>query len=509
MSLPQVSGPLVAGASGCQPGKAAAAEHRQVAARAATLQKHDVEATAGGRDSFSGTVHEDFCVSGLNGLSACGTSGLQTGVFQVAAVQPVSYAVEETQNLFHLDNKNLLRGLVPDSFPARLTRDPVEGVKSRRFVIIDEVVFSIYGEQLEQYMQHHGVECEILPLPTCEPNKSFNLVFQIVDRLEKFRLNRRQEPIIAIGGGVCLDVAGLAANLYRRNTPVIKVPTTVMGAIDASIGIKTAVNFHGKKNKLGTYSAPLAVFIDKTFLKTLDTRHLSNGSAEILKMACIKDAKLFKLLEENATQLLRCKFQSVTASTVMRRSIQGMLEELEYNLWEHILVRLVDYGHAFSPEIEMAALVGNEARLLHGEAVNIDMALTTQLAYQRGLLSAEDRDRVYKVMLDLGLALWDEVCTVPVLMKGLHDTTLARDGQQRVPLMDGIGAAHFVNDLTEEEVAQAAAYVAKLHAEVVHHARPTHMSDHFQNAIQPLKPLPESVKKYIEKPDTALVTAEA
>ena len=64
----------------------------------------------------------------------------------------------------------------------------------------------------------------------------------------------------------------------------------------------------------------------------------------------------------------------------MRRSIQGMLEELEYNLWEHILQRLVDYGHAFSPEIEMAALVGDEAGLLHGEAVNIDMALTTQVS---------------------------------------------------------------------------------------------------------------------------------
>lgn len=63
----------------------------------------------------------------------------------------------------------------------------------------------------------------------------------------------------------------------------------------------------------------------------------------------------------------------------MRRSIQGMLEELEYNLWEHILSRLVDYGHAFSPEIEMAALQGDEALLLHGEAVNIDMALTTQV----------------------------------------------------------------------------------------------------------------------------------
>ena len=108
---------------------------------------------------------------------------------------------------------------------------------------------------------------------------------------------------------MCLDVAGLAANLYRRNTPLIKIPTTVMAAVDASIGIKTAVNFHGRKNKMGTYCAPLAVFIDKTFLKTLGDRHLSNGSAEILKMACIKDRELFELMEQHSAELIQTKFQ--------------------------------------------------------------------------------------------------------------------------------------------------------------------------------------------------------
>lgn len=77
------------------------------------------------------------------------------------------------------------------------------------------------------------------------------------------------------------------------------------------------------------------------------------------------------------------------------------------------------------------------------------------------------------------------------VLQGLHDTTLARDGLQRVPLMSGIGAAQFVNDITETEVAEAATYMANLHAEVVEHARPTHANEQFQNTIQPLKPLPE------------------
>ncbi|DBB04101.1 TPA: hypothetical protein ACH3X1_013153 [Trebouxia sp. C0004] len=447
-----------------------------------------------------GPNSDNVCMSGLNGLSAGGVEGLDSGCFHVAAQQPVLYTVQESLNLLSLDNKSLLRGLLPDSFPARLAAEP-GSEKQRRFIIIDENVFDTYGPQLEQYMRYHGVECEILPLPTCEPNKSFNLIFQVAERLEAFKLNRRKEPIIAIGGGVCLDVAGLAANLYRRNTPLIKIPTTVMAAVDASIGIKTAVNFHGRKNKMGTYCAPLAVFIDKTFLKTLGDRHLSNGSAEILKMACIKDGELFELLEEHSAELIQTKFQSPHASTIMRRSIQGMLEELEYNLWEHILSRLVDYGHAFSPEIEMAALQGDEALLLHGEAVNIDMALTTQLAYQRGFISAEERRRVFGVMRQLGLAIWHEVCTTDVLMQGLEDTTRQRDGIQRVPFMKGIGEAVFVNDIVREEVELAAQYVSQLHAEQL--AEAAHNNGYLANSITPLEPVPQSVKHFRREPAMA------
>jgi 3-dehydroquinate synthase len=87
------------------------------------------------------------------------------------------------------------------------------------------------------------------------------------------------------------------------------VPTTLMAVVDASIGIKTAINFHSKKNKLGTYCPPLGVFYDTAFLNTLDGRNLSNGSAEVLKMACIKDGALFELMEAHAEELLGGKYQ--------------------------------------------------------------------------------------------------------------------------------------------------------------------------------------------------------
>jgi hypothetical protein len=82
-----------------------------------------------------------------------------------------------------------------------------------------------------------------------------------------------------------------------------------MAVVDAAVGIKTAVNFHNKKNKLGTYQPPLGVLYDTAFLHTLEARHISNGSAEVLKMACIKDAELFELLATHGRDMIDQKFQ--------------------------------------------------------------------------------------------------------------------------------------------------------------------------------------------------------
>ncbi len=102
------------------------------------------------------------------------------------------------------------------------------------------------------------------------------LVTRILEEVHKFGIDCRTEPIIAIGGGVCLDITGLAASLYRRRTPYIRVPTTLLAYIDASVGAKTGVNF--------AYIPPVAAFLDRSFLCTLPRRHISNGMAEMLKV---------------------------------------------------------------------------------------------------------------------------------------------------------------------------------------------------------------------------------
>ncbi|MEU8704922.1 sedoheptulose 7-phosphate cyclase [Streptomyces sp. NPDC048565] len=364
-------------------------------------------------------------------------------------MRQVRYHVVSSDNLFAPDNTALLTGC-PD-VPLR----PGE----RRLVVIDRNVDALYGASVREFFAAHGVEAEIVALRADETVKQWDAVSHVIDAMNRFGIDRRREPVLAIGGGVLTDIVGFATSLYRRGTPYIRIPTTLIGLVDAGVGVKTGVNYELGKNRLGTYAPAAATFLDRSFLRSLDLRHISNGLAEILKMALIRSEDLFALLESRGAAVRADRFQGTTgelasaADTIVAESIHLMLEELQPNLWESSLERCVDYGHTFSPTIEMHAL----PELLHGEAVVIDMALTTALATLRGDIAAAEADRVYAVIQALGLPLWNDVLDDPALLENaLLETVRHRDGRQRLPLPLGIGRHHFVNDVTPAELREAA-----------------------------------------------------
>ncbi|WP_394825689.1 iron-containing alcohol dehydrogenase [Pendulispora albinea] len=373
--------------------------------------------------------------------------------WRIQAQQSITYEVQMTVGVLDPSNPALLQA-----------GTTVRTDRPRRFIVIDANVHAIYGDALRTYLEHHECEYRLCVLAASEEAKTMESVFTVVNGLDSFGINRRHEPIIAIGGGILLDIVGLAASMYRRSTPYVRIPTSLIGLVDAGVGIKTGVNFEEHKNRLGTYFAPTVALLDRSFLATLDDRHISNGLAEILKIALIKDAKLFHLLEEHAELLLaeRLTGQTHTGDIVARevfsRAVGGMLEELEPNLWEKQLERVVDYGHSFSPTLEMRALPA----LLHGEAVTVDMALTTVLAEERGLVSIQDRERIFDLMRRLRLPVWHPLLDAGLLENALRETTRHRDGLQRMPIPVGIGEACFLQDLTVAELTRAAEILREL-----------------------------------------------
>ncbi|CDM74683.1 3-dehydroquinate synthase [Mycobacterium marinum] len=374
----------------------------------------------------------------------------------VEAVKQVRYHVIKSDGLFDLGNNQLFSAC----------SDAPLKVGDRRLVIIDGTVDALHGSKVRAFFAHHGVEAEFVVIPIDETLKHWDTVTRIVDAMNAFGIDRRREPMLVIGGGVLTDVAGFAASLYRRGTPYIRIPTTLIGLVDAGVGVKTGVNYQLGKNRLGTYAPPTVTFLDKSFLCTLDQRHLSNGLAEILKIALIKSGALFDVLETSGRDVRDDHFQGSTSALevateyILDESIHLMLEELQPNLWESTLERCVDYGHTFSPTIEMHA----SPALLHGEAVNLDMAVTTAIGELRGYVSEDDANRIYRVMVDLGLPLWDDTLATPeLLIEALIDTVRHRDGQQRLPLPVGIGHHRFVNDVTPEEIQCAVALLKQHH----------------------------------------------
>jgi len=354
--------------------------------------------------------------------------------WHVSHQRMIEYEVVNCENIFDLKNEALL--------------SVGKKKNTRRFIIVDENVDKHFSKEIREYFNVHNIDTKILVFPSGEENKSVDNYLRILRELDTFPINRRDEPIIAIGGGVLTDIAGFVASSYRRGVPHIKVPTTLMGYIDASVGIKTGINFNGHKNRLGSFEPPKKVFLDRNFLKTLPRRHLLNGVCEMIKLAVIKDIQLFELLESQGPACIESRFQDDTSALILDRSVGGMLEELQPNLFEDDLARKVDFGHTFSYGLE----TNHEAHLLHGEAVLIDILVSTLLASARHLVSEQELNRVFDLVAALGIELNYNLVTPDLLWNTLQERIYHRNGMQRVPLPKGLGQCTFVNDIQFKEI---------------------------------------------------------
>merc|ERR1712048_370970 len=298
----------------------------------------------------------------------------------------------------------------------------------------------------------------IMSIPLTEDTKNMDNTLQVCEAMKKFNIDRRLEPVIAIGGGVCLDIVGLAASMFRRRTPYIRVPTTSLSYVDASVGAKNGCNFCNAKNRLGTYVPPVAALLDCGFFKTQGERDISNSLGEMAKMAIMKSAELFKLLNDNGPRLIKDKFRSLNAADdvparVLRLSIETMLEELAPNLWEDSLDRLVDFGHGVGQNLEMKSL-GTENELMLGEAVAVDMAFMAVLSNVLGLVTDAQRDRILNLLRTCRVPVWSPLFT----REWMHNAIAGREKfsmGQRLPLPVGIGKARIINDVSTDELDKA------------------------------------------------------
>ncbi|MGU3294857.1 sedoheptulose 7-phosphate cyclase [Williamsia sp. M5A3_1d] len=363
--------------------------------------------------------------------------------FHVEGYEKIEYDLIYVDGVFAVDNTELADSYRP---------------YGRALMVIDETVLSLYEDSIRTYFDHHGLDLHVVPVQIRETAKSLETFETIVGEFDAFGLVRT-EPVLVVGGGLTTDVAGYACASYRRNTPYIRIPTTLIGLIDASVSIKVAVNYGKHKNRLGAYHASQKVLLDFSFLATLPEDQVRNGMAELIKISVVGNSEIFDMLDEHGPDLLRTRFGHLDGSAELRAvgdrltyaAIATMLDLEAPNLHEIDLDRVIAFGHTWSPTLELTP----PAPFFHGHAINIDMALSTTLAEQRGHLTVAERDRVLGVMSRLGLALDSEFLTAELLAEATGSILKTRDGLLRAAIPDPIGSCRFLNDVTTDELADA------------------------------------------------------
>ena len=322
----------------------------------------------------------------------------------------------------------------------------------RALVVTDRNVDALYGDAIRAYLATLRVPVALQVLDLSEAAKSMTTVLDVCQAAQAHGLGRR-DPLVAVGGGVCSDVVSLAATLIRRGIPYLCVPTTLVAQVDAGIALKCGVNFGGTKNYLGAFTPPSGVLVDPAFLRTVPVEHLRCGLAEIVKVALMLDADLFDRVAADGPELIRTGFTTPSASAkhFLARAVELMLDELSDNSYEdRTLERLVDFGHTFSGRLEELS----DYRLLHGEAVAIDIALSTALAAELEMLSERDVDTVLDALLRLGLPIDTPLATMDSLLDAIGGCVQHRDGHVNLVVPTAIGSGAFIR--TPEEIPHSA-----------------------------------------------------
>jgi len=312
-------------------------------------------------------------------------------------------------------------------------------------------------EQIRKYFTaHKTVQLidDILILPGGETIKNDPSFLQLLLEAVNTHGIDRHSYIAAIGGGSLLDLVGYAAAISHRGVKHIRIPTTVLSQNDSGVGVKNSMNYFGKKNFLGTFTPPAAVFNDDLFLSSLSNRDWRSGISEAIKVALIKDLEFFEWLEANALALTNRDLSVM--NYLIRRCAELHLNHIAgSDPFERGSLRPLDFGHWSAHKLEQ--LTGFE--VLHGEAVAMGIALDTVYSNLCGRLSDPEVKRVILLFQKLGFNLSHPYMQIennesPILV-GLEEFREHLGGELTIMLLNAIGEGTEVHEIDTELLKQA------------------------------------------------------
>jgi 3-dehydroquinate synthase len=261
--------------------------------------------------------------------------------------------------------------------------------------VTSRTVGKLYGDALIKSFSGR-VAVTLISIPDGERAKNPAMLERVLEQFAQAGADRKS-CVVALGGGVIDDLAGFAASVYMRGIPVVQIPTTLLAQVDAAIGGKTAVNLAAGKNLVGTFHQPRLVIADTSVLRTLPERELGAGLFEVIKCGAIRDAGLFRTVEQNAGRLIAG--DQVALERVITAAVKVKADVVAADEKESDLRRILNFGHTVGHALEAAT---GYRKLLHGEAVGLGMIAAAEIGVNVGVTPEKVAERIIGCVLQYG-----------------------------------------------------------------------------------------------------------
>lgn len=362
-----------------------------------------------------------------------------------------NYRVFFTSDLFAESNRLL------ENF---LAERKESGALAKVLIVLDEGLVSAnpgLQQKIRSYFRSGGsfqLVPDLIVVPGGEAAKNNNIYFnQILEAVHHHGIDRHSY-LIAVGGGAVLDLAGYAAAVAHRGIKHIRIPGTVLSQNDSGVGVKNGINYFGKKNFLGSFVPPVAVFNDEQLLLSLDARNWRSGISEAIKVALIKDADFFYWIEDNVAALKERNLKVM--NQLIRRCAELHMEHISGgDPFELGSSRPLDFGHWSAHKLEQLS----QFTVLHGEAVAMGIALDTLYSAISGRLDSDKAQRIIQLIRDLGFEITHPLMQVKEsgspLLQGLEEFREHLGGRLTIMLLSDIGKGVEVNEMNPALLEQA------------------------------------------------------
>lgn len=306
-------------------------------------------------------------------------------------------------------------------------------IKGKKLALItDSNVAPLYGETVRVSLESAGFEVFVFTFPAGERSKSMKTYAALLEFLAENRLSRK-DAIVALGGGVTGDLAGFAAATYLRGIDFVQIPTTLLAAVDSSVGGKTGIDLDAGKNLCGAFHQPKAVICDTDTLTTLPYSDFVSGMAEVIKCGVIRDSELFSLLDAHSDDLFAAQTGESEKTELLAQVIATCVgikrDVVEADEFEGGLRAILNFGHTAAHAIEnLSGYV-----IPHGIAVGAGMAVAAEYAVKLGMLDPDELYRLKKLLLAFDLP---ENTAGAALSYGISPEVFAPEKMAEVALYD-------------------------------------------------------------------------